>query len=83
MPLQMEDRTETVGKPAGRDGQTARAAFEREVIEHFAEISRALKIPRTTAFRLAQTLERLGFLEREGDGFRIGPAVMRLGLPKA
>jgi DNA-binding IclR family transcriptional regulator len=44
-----------------------------------AQISRALKIPRTTAFRLAQTLERLGFLEREGDGFRIGPAVMRLG----
>jgi DNA-binding IclR family transcriptional regulator len=44
-----------------------------------AEISRALKIPRTTAFRLAQTLERLGFLEREGDGYRIGPAVMRLG----
>ena len=44
-----------------------------------AEVSRALKIPRTTAFRLAQTLERLGFLEREGDGFRIGPAVMRLG----
>ncbi|MCC6609894.1 MAG: IclR family transcriptional regulator [Burkholderiales bacterium] len=44
-----------------------------------AQVSRALKIPRTTAFRLAQTLERLGFLEREGDGFRIGPAVMRLG----
>lgn len=44
-----------------------------------AEVSRALKIPRTTAFRLAQTLERLGFLEREGDGYRIGPAVMRLG----
>jgi DNA-binding IclR family transcriptional regulator len=44
-----------------------------------AELSRSLKIPRTTAFRIAQTLERLGYLEREGDGFRIGPAVMRLG----
>ncbi len=44
-----------------------------------AAMARALGIPRTTAFRLAQTLERLGFLEREGDGFRIGPAVMRLG----
>jgi DNA-binding IclR family transcriptional regulator len=44
-----------------------------------AAMARDLGIPRTTAFRLAQTLERLGFLEREGDGFRIGPAVMRLG----
>jgi DNA-binding IclR family transcriptional regulator len=44
-----------------------------------AGVARALKIPRTTAFRLAQTLERLGFLERDGEGFRIGPAVMRLG----
>jgi DNA-binding IclR family transcriptional regulator len=44
-----------------------------------AAMARELRIPRTTAFRLAQTLERLGFLEREGDGFRIGPAVMRLG----
>ncbi len=44
-----------------------------------AAMARALGIPRTTAFRIAQTLERLGFLEREGDAFRTGPAVMRLG----
>jgi DNA-binding IclR family transcriptional regulator len=44
-----------------------------------AAMARELRIPRTTAFRIAQTLERLGFLVREGDGFRIGPAVMRLG----
>jgi HTH-type transcriptional regulator, glycine betaine synthesis regulator len=49
MPLLMEDRTETVGKPADRDAQTARAAFERDVIEHFAEISRALGQPRSLA----------------------------------
>ena len=44
-----------------------------------AEMARALAIPRSTAFRLAQTLEFLGFLEREGDRYRAGPAVLRLG----
>jgi DNA-binding IclR family transcriptional regulator len=44
-----------------------------------AEMARALAIPRSTAFRIAQTLEFLGFLEREGDRYRVGPAVLRLG----
>jgi len=44
-----------------------------------AEMARGLEIPRSTAFRLAQTLESLGFLEREGDTYRIGTAVLRLG----
>jgi DNA-binding IclR family transcriptional regulator len=44
-----------------------------------AEMSRALAIPRSTAFRIAQTLEFLGFLERDGERYRIGPAVLRLG----
>jgi DNA-binding IclR family transcriptional regulator len=44
-----------------------------------AEMARALGIPRSTAFRLAQTLAHLGFLERENDSYRIGAAVLRLG----
>jgi DNA-binding IclR family transcriptional regulator len=44
-----------------------------------ADMARALAIPRSTAFRLAHTLELFGFLERDGDHYRIGPAVMRLG----
>lgn len=44
-----------------------------------AEMARVLAIPRSTAFRLAQTLEFLGFLERDGDRYRVGPAVLRLG----
>jgi len=44
-----------------------------------AEMARALTIPRSTAFRLAHTLELFGFLDRDGDHFRIGPAVLRLG----
>lgn len=44
-----------------------------------AEIGQGLGIARSTAFRLAHTLERLGFLERTGEGYRIGAAVLRLG----
>jgi DNA-binding IclR family transcriptional regulator len=44
-----------------------------------AEMARALALPRSTAFRLAQTLEFLGFLGRDGDRYRVGPAVLRLG----
>ncbi len=44
-----------------------------------ADMARALAIPRSTAFRLAHTLELFGFLERDGDHYRIGPAVLRLG----
>jgi len=44
-----------------------------------ADMARMLEIPRSTAFRLAQTLESLGFLERANEAYRIGPAVLRLG----
>jgi len=43
------------------------------------EVAKALGIPRTTVFRLMQTLEHLGFLERDDRQFRLGPAVLRLG----
>ena len=44
------------------------------------EIARALGLPRSSAFRLLQTLESLEFLERRANGaFHLGPAVLRLG----
>jgi DNA-binding IclR family transcriptional regulator len=44
------------------------------------EIARELELPRTTAFRLLQTLEALEFVERSTNGaWRLGPAVLRLG----
>ncbi len=43
------------------------------------EISRRLGIPRSSVFRLIQTLESLGFLERSDSAYRPGPAVLRLG----
>jgi len=44
-----------------------------------AEIGRALELPRASAFRLIQTLEHLSFLEREGNHYRLGSAVLGLG----
>jgi DNA-binding IclR family transcriptional regulator len=46
-----------------------------------ADLARRLKIPRTTVFRLVQTLEALGFLERtENDRYyQLGIGVLRLG----
>jgi DNA-binding IclR family transcriptional regulator len=44
------------------------------------DIARELELPRTTAFRLLQTLEALEFVERGPTGaWRLGPAVLRLG----
>jgi DNA-binding IclR family transcriptional regulator len=45
------------------------------------DIARELELPRSTAFRLLQTLEVLEFVERCANGaFRLGPAVLRLGI---
>ncbi|TDN62695.1 IclR family transcriptional regulator [Paraburkholderia sp. BL10I2N1] len=53
----------------------------RESVLGAPELSKRIGIPRTTTFRLLQTLEALGFLERaHGDRhFRLGVAVLRLG----
>ncbi|CAH2922090.1 MAG: Transcriptional regulator, IclR family [uncultured Paraburkholderia sp.] len=53
----------------------------REPVLGAPELSRRLKIPRTTVFRLLQTLESLGFLERadKNRNYRLGVAVLRLG----
>ncbi|WP_415913752.1 IclR family transcriptional regulator [Paraburkholderia sp. J63] len=53
----------------------------REPVLGAPELSKRIGIPRTTTFRLLQTLEALGFLERvNGDRhFRLGVAVLRLG----
>jgi DNA-binding IclR family transcriptional regulator len=45
------------------------------------ELARRLDLPRTTVFRLARTLEAMGFLQRvdETRSYRLGPAVLGLG----
>jgi DNA-binding IclR family transcriptional regulator len=44
------------------------------------DIARELDVPRSTVFRIIQTLELLGFIERSEGVYRLGPAVLRLGL---
>jgi DNA-binding IclR family transcriptional regulator len=53
----------------------------REPVLGAPELSKRIGIPRTTTFRLLQTLEALGFLERANSdrNFRLGVAVLRLG----
>lgn len=53
----------------------------REPVLSAPELSRRIGIPRTTTFRLLQTLEALGFIERaNGDRqYRLSVAVLRLG----
>lgn len=43
------------------------------------DIARQLSLPRSTVFRLLSTLENMGFLERVGNNYRLGLAVLRLG----
>lgn len=45
------------------------------------ELARRLDLPRSTVFRLLNTLEGMGFIERTANGndYRLGMAVLRLG----
>jgi DNA-binding IclR family transcriptional regulator len=52
----------------------------REPVLGTSELSKRLNAPRTTAYRLLQTLETLGFLERDGRvHFRLGVSALRIG----
>lgn len=53
----------------------------REPMLTAPELSRRLGIPRSTVFRILQTLESMGFVERGPDErqYRLGVAVLRLG----
>src|SRR6476661_4711045 len=65
----------------GNDSDTNNDTGYREPVLGAPELSKRLKIPRTTVFRLLQTLESLGFLERadKDRNYRLGVAVLRLG----
>jgi DNA-binding IclR family transcriptional regulator len=58
------------------------ASFTRENPELTgAELSRQLDLPRASVFRLLQTLEQLGYVERAGDTtrYKLSIGVLRLG----
>ncbi|WP_027794786.1 IclR family transcriptional regulator [Paraburkholderia acidipaludis] len=78
-----EDRSDTNYRVPGLErGLRILTEFSpREPVLDAPELSRRLGIPRTTVFRLLQTLEALGFLERadRDRNYRLGVAVLRLG----
>jgi DNA-binding IclR family transcriptional regulator len=43
------------------------------------ELARRLSLPRSTIFRLLTTLETMGFVTRNGNEYRLGMSVLRLG----
>jgi len=43
------------------------------------ELARRLNLPRATVFRMLNTLEAMGFLQRAGNDYRLGLAVLRMG----
>jgi DNA-binding IclR family transcriptional regulator len=68
--------------PALQRGLQLLAQFsrvERELTG--AELSRRLGLPRASVFRILQTLEQMGFVERVGESahYKLGMAVLRLG----
>lgn len=68
--------------PALQRGMQLLGQFSRTTRELTgAELSRRLGLPRASVFRLLQTLELMGFVERVGDSahYRLGIAVLRLG----
>ena len=68
--------------PALQRGMQLLAQFTRHERELTgAELSRRLGLPRASVFRILQTLEQMGFVERVGDSasYKLGIAVLRLG----
>jgi DNA-binding IclR family transcriptional regulator len=66
--------------PALERGLRLLCEFNRDTPSISApEFARRLDLPRSTVFRLLATLENMGFVERSGNDYRLGLAVLRLG----
>lgn len=66
--------------PALERGLRLLGEFNRDTRSISApEFARRLGLPRSTVFRLLNTLESMGFVERSGTDYRLGLAVLRLG----
>ncbi len=66
--------------PALERGLRLLGEFDRDTRTISApEFARRLGLPRSTVFRLLSTLEAMGYVERAGNDYRLGVAVLRLG----
>ena len=78
----VKDPTDRYRVPALQRGLQLLGEFKRSDRELTgAELSRRMDLPRASVFRLLQTLEQMGFVERVGDSanYKLGIAVLRLG----
>ena len=79
---QPDNASERYTVPGLQRGLQLLAQFNQHTRElNGAELSRRLALPRASVFRLLQTLEQMGFVERVGESsnYRLGIAVLRLG----
>lgn len=77
-----DDDDDRYSVPALTRGLRLLTMFSRDERElSGAELARRLGAPRASVFRLLHTLEKMGFVERVGDGatYRLAIAVLRLG----
>lgn len=77
-----DDKTKRYNVPGLERGLAILSAFTRDTPELGApELISMLDLPRSTVFRLLQTLESHGYLVRTRDGrtYRLGSAVLRMG----
>jgi DNA-binding IclR family transcriptional regulator len=66
--------------PALERGLRMLGEFNRDTrVISAPEFARRLGLPRSTVFRLLSTLENMGYVERQGNDYRLGVAVLRLG----
>lgn len=78
----VKEATDRYVVPALQRGLQLLGEFKRNDRELTgAELSRRMDLPRASVFRLLQTLEQMGFVERVGDSanYKLGIAVLRLG----
>ena len=75
-----DDGSDKYTVPALERGLRLLGEFNRDTrVIGAPEFARRLGLPRSTVFRLLSTLEAMGFVERSGNDYRLGVAVLRLG----
>ena len=75
-----DDSADKYTVPALERGLRLLGEFNRDTrVIGAPEFARRLGLPRSTVFRLLSTLESMGFVERSGNDYRLGVAVLRLG----
>jgi DNA-binding IclR family transcriptional regulator len=78
--IEQDNGSDKYTVPALERGLRMLGEFNRDTrVISAPEFARRLGLPRSTVFRLLSTLEAMGYVERHGNDYRLGVAVLRLG----